>query len=357
MGCISSTLCCTPTGHTLGHLSPLAFTDEVLSKYDKNKNGIFELAELKLLLQDVFPSTKILDDDVKMLADAIDTDGSGTVCLNEIRSFLRHHHRDFKTKSALVIIDVQNDFITGTLANPYNAKEIVPLINSIRDSFDLVVISYDWHPQEHCSFVESVNAGKVAMLEQGSDFKAFTTVTLRGDSDRPEHKQCLYPRHAVQGSEGGKTYPDLVLKESDKAVYKGTKPNIDSYSAFFDNCKANDTGLNAMLHNEAVTDVYCCGLVFDICVMSTALHGAELGYRVAVIEDACKPLMQDHVSPTKEKLLQAGVGVTSSTHVLKELADRKLIDFSAYCKDITRSKPAIQVHNAHESEMSSHARQ
>merc|ERR1712146_810838 len=102
--------------------------------------------------------------------------------------------------------------------------------------------------------------------ESNKQFNSFTEVTLVGDKDRKEHSQMLYPRHAVQGSEGGKTHPDLVVKETDKRVNKGTKQNIDSYSAFFDNCKANDTGLTALLEAEGVTDVYCVGLVFDICV-------------------------------------------------------------------------------------------
>ena len=77
------------------------------------------------------------------------------------------------------------------------------------------------------------------------------------------------------------------MRPDDPRIHKGTKPNIDSYSAFFDNCKAHDTGLAALLEAHGVTDVYCCGLVYDICVKSSALHGAEMGFNVTVIEDAC----------------------------------------------------------------------
>merc|ERR1719215_463291 len=120
--------------------------------------------------------------------------------------------------------------------------------------------------------------------------------------DRAEHKQMLYPRHAVQGTEGSECHKDLVWKDEDGWICKGTKPNIDSYSAFFDNCKANDTGLTAMLEKAGVTDVYCCGLVTDICVQATALHGAEAGFLVAVIEDATKPLSADNLPTTKATL-------------------------------------------------------
>merc|ERR1711907_527803 len=120
------------------------------------------------------------------------------------------------------------------------------------------------HPNEHCSFVESANtAERPAAIKEEGPFEVLTMVTLLKDDDREEHQQMLYKRHAVQDTEGGKLHPDLVTAESDLKVYKGTKKNIDSYSAFFDNCKANDTGLTAMLEAAGVPDVYCCGLVFD----------------------------------------------------------------------------------------------
>ncbi|CAE7217806.1 pncA [Symbiodinium natans] len=265
--------------------------DEIFTRYDENKNGELEVQELTNFLRDAFPGSQLTDEEVATLSAEFDADQNGTIGLNELRAFLRCYdaeHSVMQRKSALVVIDVQNDFIDGSLANEYNAEQIVPIINQIRDDFDLVVISYDWHPEEHCSFVESANAGHVALQEkdQVGKFEKFQTVTLLDDPDRAGHAQTLYPRHAVMDAEGAKCHKDLVLKSTDLAVYKGVKPNIDSYSAFFDNCKANDTGLRLMLEENQVTDVYCCGLVFDICVKSSALHGAELGFRVSVIEAA-----------------------------------------------------------------------
>ena len=129
---------------------------------------------------------------------------------------------------------------------------------------------------------ESANAGKLALDgDKQESYAAFETVMLSADDERPAHAQTMYPRHAVQDTEGGACHPELVVKDTDGKVYKGTRQNIDSYSAFFDNMKANDTGLCAMLEAQKVTDVYCCGLVFDICVMSTvskagAAHNATL---------------------------------------------------------------------------------
>eukprot|EP00439_Symbiodinium_sp_Y106_P042751 s1839_g5.t1 len=322
--------------------------DEIFTRYDENqtllsqirclkmvRNGELEVKELANFLRDAFPGTKLTDEEIATLTAEFDADQSlgknGTIGLNELRAFLRCYDAEqsaMQRKSALVVIDVQslaaiptlNDFIDGTLANKYEAEKIVPIINQIRDDFDVVVISYDWHPHEHCSFVESANDGKVALQEtdQVGKFESFQTVTLLGDPDRAGHSQMLYPRHAVQDAEGAKCHKDLVLKSSDLSVYKGVKPNIDSYSAFFDNCKANDTGLRLMLEENKVTDVYCVGLVFDICVKSSALHGAELGFRVSVIEDACRPLSESEVGPTKDVLNKAGVNVLSSAAAVEE---------------------------------------
>lgn len=226
-------------------------------------------------------------------------------------------------KAALIVVDVQNDFITGALANPYSAEEIVPTINQMRDAFEFAVISLDWHPEEHCSFVESANAGKVKLAgadEQKTTFAPFQTVQLAGDEDRSAHDQCLYPRHAVQGSEGAECHSDLIVKkDEDGFIYKGTKPNIDSYSAFFDNCQANDTGLTKMLRDRGITHIYCCGLVLDICVKATALHGAEAGFHTVVVEDACKPLSQDAVPAVKDELANAGVRVLTSAQAIEEV--------------------------------------
>ena len=102
----------------------------------------------------------------------------------------------------------------------------------------------------------------------------------------------------------GERMPQGFSGEKRGHVYKGQKANIDSYSAFFDNCKANDTGLTKQLEDAGVTDVYCCGLVFDICVKSSALHGAENGFRVSVIEDACKPLNETEAGAVQAKQYQ-----------------------------------------------------
>ena len=131
-------------------------------------------------------------------------------------------------KSALIVIDVQNDFVSGSLANPHGAQAIVPTINSIRDAFDLTVFSLDWHPHHHCSFVESANTGRVKLdaadkrrLVHG--FKPFESVTLCADDERAAHKQMLYPRHCVKLTKGAELCRDLDARPTDPRIYKGTR--------------------------------------------------------------------------------------------------------------------------------------
>ena len=215
---------------------------------------------------------QVTEEEVELLKQDLDKNQDGSLGVNELRAFLRVFNpetRKLVRKTALLVVDVQNDFISGTLAVP-SAADIVPMINGVREKFDAVVISYDWHPKGHCSFVEAAREGSVDVLSPPETYDPFSLVMLKGDADRPEHQQMLYPRHCVQGEWGAECHAELVLKDSDLKIYKGVKPNIDSYSAFFDNMKANDTGLTAMLEKEAVTDVYCCGLVTDICVKATA---------------------------------------------------------------------------------------
>lgn len=342
-----------------GPSKPGNVPESIFEKHDKEKgNAALTDAEVVAFLKEAFPqgvnNDKAIDDMKQVIAAECH---DGTVHMNELRAFLRMYHpenKHIKLKTALIIIDVQNDFITGTLANPYKAVDIVPIINGMRDKFDFVVISLDWHPNAHCSFVESANEGTTDMVDEKKEFTPFSMITLKGDSDRAEHQQMLYPRHGVQGTEGSETHKDLVMSDKDGRIYKGTKPNIDSYSAFFDNCKANDTGLTAMLQKEGVTDIYCCGLVFDICVKSTALHGAEMGFHVSVIEDACRPLDKANVEATKKQLDDAGVNVVTADDALKNM-QKKDYTMKEYLTFVRKGKGAKAVHSELGDVLSSHS--
>jgi nicotinamidase-related amidase len=350
--------------------------DKLMERFDANKDGVLSLEEVRELMSVELNETELA---MEKLMELIDTDHDGKVGLNELRVFLRWYQpgnpdKEVRTKSALIIIDVQNDFISGSLANPYHAEEIVPVINDLRSAFDLVVVSLDWHPHHHCSFVESANDGQLALAAEhqaNESFAAFTVVKLAADADRPEHEQALYPRHAVQDTDGARSRSRLTFActhpltrvsmfcdagaachrllethDSDPRIYKGTNPNIDSYSAFFDNCRANDTGLTELLTRHGITHVYCCGLVFDICVKSSALHGAEMGFKVSVIEDACRPLDQGNVDRVRDELKSAGVEIlTAAEAKMAAAAERgSLLNMQQFLSDARVCRDAKRLH-------------
>jgi nicotinamidase/pyrazinamidase len=174
-------------------------------------------------------------------------------------------------KRALLLVDIQNDFVPGGALPTRNGDEVVPLANRLQPLFELVVATQDWHPADHASFAsnhEGKNPGDV--------------IDLHG------LPQVLWPDHCVQNSEGAELHPLLVRDSIAKVVRKGTDRKIDSYSGFFDNGHRKATGLADYLRAEGVTDVFIAGLATDYCVRWTALDALELGFATHVVEDACR---------------------------------------------------------------------
>lgn len=163
---------------------------EIMKTYDVNGDGVLQADEFQQYVAD-----RVFHEDFDAIMALVDKDGDGVINITELRAFLRSYHpnKGVEVRSALVMVDVQNDFISGTLANPYDGEKIIPIINEIRDAFDIVVVSLDWHPHDHCSFVESANDGKVSLVgTEKSPFKPFTMVTLAADAERPAHKQVRF---------------------------------------------------------------------------------------------------------------------------------------------------------------------
>jgi nicotinamidase/pyrazinamidase len=174
-------------------------------------------------------------------------------------------------KSALLIVDVQNDFIPGGALPTRGGDEVVPVVNRLLDRFALRVATQDWHPRDHRSFASN-HPGKTPG----------EVIDLDGIS------QILWPDHCVQGSWGAELHRDLDAGRIDEVVRKGTDPAIDSYSAFFDNGRRKATGLEGWLRERSVDDVWIAGLATDYCVLWTARDARELGFTAHVIEDACR---------------------------------------------------------------------
>jgi nicotinamidase/pyrazinamidase len=174
---------------------------------------------------------------------------------------------------ALLIVDIQNDFLpNGALAVP-EGDQIIPVVNSIIEKFPLVVATQDWHPANHGSFA-STHPGK----------QPFDMGELSG------MPQVLWPDHCVQGSEGAAFSNKLNTNALEAIIRKGTDAAIDSYSGFFDNGKLKSTGLADYMKGRGVDEVYIVGLAADYCVGFTALDAIEAGFKVFVVEDATRPI-------------------------------------------------------------------
>ena len=173
--------------------------------------------------------------------------------------------------NALIIVDVQNDFCPGGALVVPEGDEIVPRINRIQRRYGLVVATQDWHPANHGSFAAN-HPGRMPG----------ETIELAG------LPQILWPVHCVQGTPGAKFHPDLNLDRIAQVFRKGTDPQIDSYSGFFDNDHRASTGLAEYLRERGVSEVHICGLATDYCVKFTALDAVGLGLETYLLAEACR---------------------------------------------------------------------
>ena len=172
---------------------------------------------------------------------------------------------------ALLLVDIQNDFVPGGALPVPDGGAVVPVANALTPRFGLVVASQDWHPPGHGSFA-SAHPGRTP-----------GEVVDLGGVD-----QVLWPDHCVQNAPGASFHSALDVGGIDRVVRKGTDPGIDSYSAFFDNGHRKDTGLAAFLREHGVDEIVVCGLATDYCVRATVLDAMGLGFGVTVIEDGCR---------------------------------------------------------------------
>lgn len=198
---------------------------------------------------------------------------------------------------ALIIVDIQNDFVAGgSLEVPFG-EQIVPLVNELSEKFELVVATQDWHPPNHKSFASS-HAGK----------KPFEKIMLGG------LEQVLWPDHCIRGTSGAAFHPDLTLDHVEAIFRKGMDPEIDSYSGFYDNGHKKSTGLTGYLKDRAVKAVYVCGLAGDYCVYYTAKDSMTAGFKTFLIEDAARPINHhDFENVKKEIRLRGGEVIDSNT--------------------------------------------
>ena len=205
-------------------------------------------------------------------------------------------------KKSIMVVDVQNDFINGTLSVS-KGEEVVPIINRLITSskFNYIIFSQDAHPAYHKSFASNHKDKKIGDI-----------INIGGV------QQTLWPDHCVFYSEGAKLHANLLTGKADLIFRKGMNPDVDSYSAFFDNVK-HTTGLAEFLKANEIDEIYVAGIALDYCVRYTALDSIGCGFKTYLIEDGCRAV---NIKPTDgqeaiEEMKKAGVIITNEKEVLK----------------------------------------
>lgn len=208
---------------------------------------------------------------------------------------------------ALLVIDIQNDFIPGGMLQVAGGHEIIPGVASLASQFKTIILSQDWHPENHASFASN-HPGAAPFTQVQAAYGP----------------QTLWPDHCVQGTSGAEFHPDLhacgLVNAAALVVRKGMNPDIDSYSAFFENDGVTPTGLAGALRERGIKRVVCVGLAYDFCVGFSALDAVKSGFEAVVVKDLTRAIAAP-VSETRttademdDRLAQAGV-------ILTQLAD------------------------------------
>jgi nicotinamidase/pyrazinamidase len=193
--------------------------------------------------------------------------------------------------AALLVVDIQNDFLPGGALAVPGGDEVIPTINRIALHFDKVILTQDWHPPGHISFASS-HPGKAP----------FSTIEL------PYGTQVLWPDHCVQGTFGARFADKLAVPQAQAVIRKGYHAHTDSYSTFLEADRKTPTGLAGLLRERGVTTVYLAGLALDFCVAWSALDARSAGFEAIVVEDACRPIdTQGSLAAARRAFDNAGV--------------------------------------------------
>src|SRR5687768_4876937 len=192
---------------------------------------------------------------------------------------------------ALIVVDLQIDFCPGGALPVEGGDDIVPLVNGMVQSFEHVILTQDWHPPHHSSFASS-HDGRAPFEE----------------IEMPYGAQTLWPDHCIQGSGGASFHPNFNRAKAELIIRKGFRPDIDSYSAFFENDHKTPTGLGGYLRERGIDSITLVGLATDFCVAYSALDAAAQGFHVTVLPHACRGIDLDgSMAAMTAKMREAGV--------------------------------------------------
>ncbi|MFX0205165.1 MAG: bifunctional nicotinamidase/pyrazinamidase [Candidatus Hodarchaeota archaeon] len=200
-----------------------------------------------------------------------------------------------KEEDALIVVDMQNDFMpTGALSVGGGDKIVAP-INNIAERFyrhsNIIAMTQDWHPPGHLSFASSHSKKPYDPYEVGGI------------------GPVLWPDHCIQDTEGAEFHPEVMVKYARAIIRKGYRPNVDSYSTFIENDKKTHTGLSGYLHALGINRVFLCGLALDYCIYYSAVDGISLGFEIVVPIDLSRAINSppSHLSNALDKMVEKGV--------------------------------------------------
>ncbi|XP_011146024.1 uncharacterized protein LOC105187116 isoform X2 [Harpegnathos saltator] len=301
--------------------------DACFNAFDKDGDGFLSISEFQLICRALFRNDRgkiygLEEEQLREVYSIFDLKGDGMIDREEFEvCWNRWIKTCTRPKSAFLIVDVQNDFITGSLnikqcAAQHDGSEVIEPINRLLETvpFDVVFYSLDWHPVDHVSFIDNLHLREVDVSSGISKEAArvYDTVTFRGP---PLLKQRLWPRHCVQDSWGAELHKDLKIVEDAIKIYKGTNPEVDSYSVFWDNKKLTETTLSSQLQQKGATDIYICGLAYDVCVGATAVDALTSGYRTILIDDCSRGVDLVDIEKTKATVIASNGVIVNSSQV------------------------------------------
>ncbi len=202
--------------------------------------------------------------------------------------------------TALLMIDIQNDFCPGGALAVADGDAIVPLVNRLQPLFSTCLLTQDWHPDDHSSFAANHDGAEPFQMR-----------------DMPYGPQVMWPTHCVQGSQGAAFHADLETDRADLIVRKGFRSQIDSYSAFFENDRKTPTGLAGYLRERGIGTLALVGLATDYCVYYSAIDARALGFDVTLIADACRAIDLDgSLATAMDDMREKGVSLSDSNALL-----------------------------------------
>ncbi|XP_078683422.1 nicotinamidase-like [Branchiostoma floridae x Branchiostoma belcheri] len=329
--------------------------------FDKDGDGFLNDQEFHALCGELLSNSKktynLTTEQTDSIFRLLDTNKDGKLDISEFKTAWFYWLRQvLDCKSALIVVDMQNDFIDGSLAVRHcpaheDGTDIIPTINHLLESvsFDAVVYTADWHPANHCSFVDNVKLREIHEISKikADSAQVMDTVVFASPE---KFEQKLWPTHCVQDSQGAELHPDLKVVDDHILIRKGLDPDVDSYSAFWDNMKKSATPLVSELAKRHITDVYICGIATDVCVEFTSLDAIEHGFRTVLIEDACCGVSEEGIQGTKMKLKEAGAVLVQSAEVpdLVDCQDRPpQLAYQAAVNVAMATKAASSMDNVH----------